>query len=98
MTRLFDSFRLRQLNFRNRVFMAPMCQYAAHDGHPADWHLVHYGTRAVGGVGLVMIEATAVTPGGRITSGDLGFWSDEHILTFGKLAEFICAQGAVAGI
>ena len=98
MTHLFDSFRLRQLNVRNRVFMAPMCQYAAHDAHPADWHLVHYGTRAVGGVGLVMIEATAVTPGGRITPGDLGFWSDEHILAFGKLAGFVRAQGAAAGI
>jgi 2,4-dienoyl-CoA reductase-like NADH-dependent reductase (Old Yellow Enzyme family) len=98
MTRLFDSFRLRQLNFRNRVFMAPMCQYAAHDGHPSDWHLVHYGARAVGGVGLVMIEATAVAPEGRITPGDLGFWSDGHIPAFRKVAGFIRAQGAAAGI
>ncbi len=98
MTQLFGPFRLSQLNFRNRVFMAPMCQYAAHDGHPADWHLVHYGTRAVGGAGLVMIEATAVTPGGRITPGDLGLWSDEHIPAFLKLAEFIRAQGAIVGI
>jgi 2,4-dienoyl-CoA reductase-like NADH-dependent reductase (Old Yellow Enzyme family) len=98
MTQLFDSFTLRQLNFRNRVFMAPMCQYAAQDGHPADWHLVHYGARAVGGAGLVMIEATAVTPGGRITPGDLGIWSDEHIPAFRKLSGFISAHGAVASI
>lgn len=98
MNHLFDSFKLRRLDFRNRVFMAPMCQYAAHDGHPADWHLVHYGSRAVGGMGLVMIEATAVTPEGRITPGDLGLWSDEHIPAFARLADFIRAQGAAAGI
>ena len=98
MTHLFDTFRLRRFDFRNRIFMAPMCQYAAQDGHPADWHLVHYGSRAVGGVGLVMIEATAVTPDGRITPGDLGFWSDQHIPAFAKLAGFIRVQGAAAGI
>lgn len=98
MTDLFDAFALRQLLFRNRVFMAPMCQYTAHDGHPADWHLVHYGARAVGGAGLVMVEATAVTPEGRITPGDLGFWSDGHAPAFRKLTSFIRAQGAAAGI
>lgn len=98
MANLFDPFQLRHLQFRNRVFMAPMCQYAAHDGHPGEWHLLHYGARAVGGAGLVLLEASAVTPEGRITPGDLGIWSDEHIPGFAKLARCIRSHGAVAGI
>jgi 2,4-dienoyl-CoA reductase-like NADH-dependent reductase (Old Yellow Enzyme family) len=98
MTSLFEPFRLRDLEFRNRVFMAPMCQYAAHDGNPGEWHLVHYGARAVGGAGMVMLEASAVTPAGRITPGDLGIWADEHIPGFAKLARFIRSQGSVAAI
>lgn len=96
--RLFSRWTLRGVEFRNRVFLAPMCQYAARDGHPTDWHLVHYGARAAGGVGLVMLEATAVAPEGRISPADLGLWSDDHIPSLRRLTDFIRAQGAVAGI
>lgn len=98
MAHLFDALRLRGLEFRNRIFMSPMCQYQAREGLPSDWHLVHYGARAVGGVGAVLVEATAVAPEGRITPGDLGLWSDESIPAFAELAAFIRSQGAVAGI
>lgn len=98
MSSLFDTLTLRQLTFRNRIFMSPMCQYAASEGCPSDWHLVHYGSRAVGGAGLVMVEATAVVPEGRITPGDLGIWSDGQVRAFTPLAGFIRGQGAVAAI
>jgi 2,4-dienoyl-CoA reductase-like NADH-dependent reductase (Old Yellow Enzyme family) len=75
-----------------------MCQYSARDGMADDWHLVHLGSRAVGGVGLVIVEATAVTPQGRISPGDLGVWSDEHIEPLARIARFVRSQGAVAGI
>lgn len=75
-----------------------MCQYSAEDGYPNDWHLVHLGSRAVGGSGLVIAEATAVSPEGRISPGDLGIWSDEHIPAFRRIAEFIKQYGAAAGI
>src|SRR5688572_14579072 len=91
--RLFSRLTLRDVEFRNRVFLSPMCQYAARDGHASDWHLVHYGARAAGGVGLVMLEATAVAPEGRISPADLGLWSDDHILSLRRLTDFIRAQG-----
>ena len=78
--------------------MSPMCQYCATEGLADDWHLVHLGSRAVGGVGLVMVEATAVTPEGRITHGDLGIWDDRHIEPLARIARFVRSQGAVAGI
>lgn len=78
--------------------MSPMCQYSAKDGFANDWHLVHYGSRAVGGVGLVLVEATAVTPEGRITPYDLGLWKDEQISELQRITNFIHSQGAIAGI
>lgn len=89
---------LRGLTQRNRIAMAPMCQYSAKDGMADDWHLVHLGSRAVGGVGLVLVEATAVTADGRITPGDLGIWSDAHIGPLARIARFVRSQGALAGI
>lgn len=89
---------LRGLTQRNRIAMAPMCQYSAKDGMADDWHLVHLGSRAVGGVGLVLVEATAVTADGRITPGDLGIWSDAHIEPLARIARFVRSQGALAGI
>lgn len=99
MTHLFDPLTLRSATFRNRVFVSPMCQYSAgSDGVPDDWHLVHLGSRAVGGAGLVLAEATAVTPEGRISPGDTGIWSDRHAGAWARIAAFIKAQGAKAGI
>jgi len=72
MSKLFSPFELREITFRNRVFVSPMCQYSSIEGMPTDWHLVHLGSRAVGGAGLVMVEATAVVPEGRISPGDSG--------------------------
>jgi 2,4-dienoyl-CoA reductase-like NADH-dependent reductase (Old Yellow Enzyme family) len=96
--RLFTPFSLRDLTFRNRVVIAPMCMYSAHDGIANDFHLVHYGRLALGGAGLVIVEATAVQPQGRITHGDLGIWSDDHIAPLARIAEFLKSHGAVAGI
>lgn len=98
MSRLFSAFKLRELTFRNRIFMSPMCQYSSNDGLPSDWHLVHLGSRAIGGAGMVMVEATAVSPEGRISPDDSGIWSDVHALAFTPIARFLREQGAVAGI
>src|SRR3978361_1927366 len=95
---LFTPLKLRDLTFRNRIFVSPMCQYSSEDGMPTDWHLVHLGSRAVGGAGLVMVEATAVSPEGRISPEDSGIWSDEHAEAFERITKFIKDQGAVAGI
>ena len=95
---LFQPFSLREVKFRNRVFVSPMCQYSSDGGAPTDWHLVHLGSRAVGGAGLVMVEATAVTPEGRISPDDSGIWDDAHIAPFRRLATFLEAQGAVPAI
>jgi len=89
---------IRRITLRNRIAASPMCQYSATDGFPNDWHHVHLGSRAVGGAGLVLTEATAVEPRGRISPQDLGIWSDEHIEPFARIVRFIHAQGAVAGI
>jgi len=91
-------FSIKSVTFKNRIGMSPMCQYSANDGFTSDWHFVHYGTRAVGGVGLILLEATAVAPEGRITPFDLGIWSDEHIAGLQKITHFIHSQGAVSGI
>lgn len=98
MSKLFSTFKLRDVEFRNRVFVSPMCQYSSRDGMPNEWHLVHLGSRAVGGAGLVIVEATAVSPEGRISPGDTGLWSDEQARAFRPIAAFIKAQGAAAGI
>lgn len=89
---------IRGVTLRNRIGVSPMCQYCAEDGFADDWHLVHLGSRAVGGAGLVFVEATAVTAQGRISAGDLGLWKDKHIEPLKRIAAFIHRMGAVAGI
>jgi 2,4-dienoyl-CoA reductase-like NADH-dependent reductase (Old Yellow Enzyme family) len=98
MSRLFSPFKLREIEFRNRIFVSPMCQYSSDDGMPDDWHLVHLGSRAVGGAGLVMTEATAVSPEGRISPQDAGLWSDAHAAAWKRISRFVQDQGAVAGV
>lgn len=98
MSILFAPFTLRSITFRNRIFVSPMCQYSSHDGLPTAWHFVHLGSRAVGGAGLVMVEATAVSPEGRISPDDSGIWSDAHAEAFVPITRFVREQGAVAGI
>lgn len=95
---LFSPLQLRSLKFKNRIFMPPMCQYSAKAGLPNDWHFVHYATRALGGISLAIVEATAVVPEGRITSRDLGLWDETQEPAFGKLAEVIRQNGAIPGI
>jgi 2,4-dienoyl-CoA reductase-like NADH-dependent reductase (Old Yellow Enzyme family) len=95
---LFTPLQIREVAFRNRVAVSPLCQYSADDGFANDWHLVHLGSRAVGGAGLVMVEATAVEPEGRISPEDVGIWKDEHIEPLARISRFITAQGAAAGI
>ena len=95
---LFDPLSLRSVTLRNRIAVSPMCMYSSRDGLADDWHLVHLGSRAVGGAGLVFTEATAVTPDGRISPEDLGIWSDEHIATLSRITAFISEHGAVPGI
>jgi 2,4-dienoyl-CoA reductase-like NADH-dependent reductase (Old Yellow Enzyme family) len=98
MSVLFSPLRLRGASFRNRIFVSPMCQYSSRDGFPTEWHLVHLGSRAVGGAGLVLAEATAVTPEGRISPADAGIWSDAHARAYAPIARFVREQGALAGI
>ena len=98
MAHLFDSFKLRDIVLGNRIGIPPMCQYSARDGVAADWHFVHYGSRAVGGAALMIVEATAVTPEGRISPGDLGLWTDEQIEPLARIARFSREQGCVAAI
>ena len=98
MSRLFEPLVLRGATARNRVWVAPMCQYSAVDGLPGDWHLVHLGARAVGGAGLVLTEATAVSPEGRISPQDTGIWTDEQAQDYRRITAFIADQGAVPGI
>ncbi len=98
MSALFTPLRLRGLEVRNRIFVSPMCQYSSHDGLPTDWHLVHLGSRAVGGAGLVMVEASAVTPEGRISPFDSGIWSEAHAAAFRPIARFLREHGAVPAI
>ncbi len=95
---LFESLELRTLKVRNRIMVSPMCQYCAEQGIPHDWHFIHLGSRAVGGAGIVMAEATAIEPAGRITHFDLGLWNDEQEKAFVRIARFISEQGAIAAI
>src|SRR5262245_20441474 len=95
---LFTPLTLRGLTLRNRVAMSPMCQYSATDGMANDWHMAHLGSRAVGGVGLVVVEATAVSARGRISPRDLGIWDDRHVEPLARIAAFVKAQGASVGI
>jgi 2,4-dienoyl-CoA reductase-like NADH-dependent reductase (Old Yellow Enzyme family) len=98
MSQLFSPLKLRSVEFKNRIFVSPMCQYSSNDGVPTDWHLVHLGSRAVGGAALVMVEATAVSPEGRITPWDSGIWSNDHAEAFKRITAFIKAQSALPGI
>ena len=98
MKTLFDSFTLRQVTLRNRIAVSPMCQYSSVDGFSTDWHLVHLGSRAVGGAGLVITEAAAVSPEGRISPHDLGIYADPHVENLARITGFLRAQGAVAGV
>ncbi len=95
---LFDPLVLRRLEFRNRIFVSPMCEYSSRDGLPNPWHLVHLGSRAVGGAGLVITEATAVSPVGRISPADTGLWSAAHVEAWRPIVRFIRDQGAAAGV
>ncbi len=95
---LMTPFTLREIIFRNRIAVSPMCQYSSVDGFANDWHLVHLGSRAVGGAALVFMEATAVEARGRISPADMGIWKQEHVEFLGRITRFIHSQGAVAGI
>jgi 2,4-dienoyl-CoA reductase-like NADH-dependent reductase (Old Yellow Enzyme family) len=95
---LFSPLTIRSVTLRNRIGVSPMCQYSAEDGVANEWHFVHLGSRAVGGAGLVIAEATAVAPEGRITPGCLGLWADQHIEPLARIANFVKSHGAVAGI
>lgn len=95
---LFDALQIRDVTLSNRIVVSPMCQYSSPDGFATDWHLVHLGSRAVGGASLVFTEATAVTPEGRISPWDLGIWKDEHVEPLARIARFIRGQGTVPGI
>ncbi len=95
---LFTPLKVRDVTFRNRIAVSPMCQYSCVDGFATDWHLVHLGSRAVGGAGLVMVEATAVEPRGRISPSDSGIWKDEQIAPLARISAFLREHGAVAGI
>jgi 2,4-dienoyl-CoA reductase-like NADH-dependent reductase (Old Yellow Enzyme family) len=95
---LFDNLKIRDITLRNRIVVSPMCEYSCTDGFANDWHLVHLGSRAVGGASLVMTEATAVTADGRISPQDLGIWKDEHIEPLARIVRFLNQQGSHAGI
>ncbi len=95
---LLSPLTIEGVTFRNRIVVSPMCQYCAEEGLASDWHLVHLGSRAVGGAGLIFVEATAVTRDGRISPGDMGIWSDHHIEPLARIARFLESQGTVPGI
>lgn len=96
--KLFESFPQRSLDLRNRIVVSPMCEYSATDGVPSHWHLVHLGSRAVGGAGAVIAEATAVSAQGRISLGDTGLWNDTQVAAWQPITAFIATQGAVPGV
>ncbi len=95
---LFEPLQIRDVKLRNRIAVSPMCQYSAEDGSATDWHLVHLGSRAVGGAALVIAEASAILPEGRISPGDLGIWKDAHVEPLARIVKFMKSQGAAAGI
>lgn len=98
MSILFQPLTIKEITFHNRIVISPMCQYSATNGYANDWHLVHLGSRAVGGAGLIIVEATAVSPEGRISPGDLGLWDDAHIAPLKKIVDFVHNTGSIAGI
>jgi len=95
---LFSPLELRGVTLRNRIAMSPMCQYSCEDGFATDWHLAHYGARAIGGAGLLIAEATGVVPEGRITPNCLGIWKDEHVPALRRMTDFVRSHGAASGI
>lgn len=98
MSKLFTPLHIKSVQLKNRITVSPMCQYSSVDGFATDWHLVHLGSRAVGGAGLIIAEATAVSPEGRISPQDLGIWKEEHLEKLKQITSFITAQGTVPGI
>jgi len=98
MSKLFEPYKIRDIEFRNRVFVSPMCMYSSKDGSPTDWHMVHLGSRAVGGAGMVMVEASGVSPEGRISPWDSGMWTEQHAREFLNINRFVKNQGAVPAI
>jgi 2,4-dienoyl-CoA reductase-like NADH-dependent reductase (Old Yellow Enzyme family) len=98
MPHLFSPLKIKNIELRNRIAVSPMCEYSSTDGFANDWHLVHLGSRAIGGAALIITEATAVSAEGRISPGDLGIWKDEHIEKLKQIANFIHEHGAVAGV
>jgi 2,4-dienoyl-CoA reductase-like NADH-dependent reductase (Old Yellow Enzyme family) len=98
MSAVFTPLRIGDVELKNRIVVSPMCQYSSEDGFANDWHLVHLGTRAVGGAALVFTEAMAVSPEGRISPGDLGIWKDEHIVFLKRITSFISQQHSIPGI
>lgn len=98
MSKLFEPLSIKDVTLRNRVAVSPMCQYSSDDGMPNDWHFVHLGSRAVGGAGLIVVEATAVSPEGRISPADSGIYTDDHVEPFAKITRFMEQHGTVPGI
>ena len=98
MAHLFSALRIKNIELKNRIVVSPMCEYSSEDGFANDWHLVHLGSRAVGGAALIITEATAVSPEGRISYGDLGIYKDEHVEKLKQITDFIHAHGSIAGI
>jgi 2,4-dienoyl-CoA reductase-like NADH-dependent reductase (Old Yellow Enzyme family) len=98
MAHLFEPLRLRDVALPNRVAVSPMCQYSAEDGVATDWHFVHYASRAVGGAGMMLVEATAVAPEGRISRGDMGLWTDRQVEPLARIVRFAAGQGCTLGV
>lgn len=98
MSLLFTPLQIKNITLKNRIAVSSMCQYSSEEGFASDWHLVHLGSRAIGGAGLIIQEASAISPEGRITSQDLGIWTDEHIPMLKRITDFIHANGSIAGI
>ncbi|RNI31366.1 NADPH dehydrogenase NamA [Rufibacter latericius] len=98
MSALFTPLQIKSVRLKNRIVVSPMCQYSSQDGFANDWHLVHLGSRAVGGAGLILLEATGVSPEARITPHDLGIWKDEHLPNLKRIVSFLEANGSIAGI
>lgn len=98
MSKLFSPLKIRDVQLKNRITVSPMCMYSAVEGFPTQWHTVHYGTRAVGGAGLIIQEATSVSPESRISTGDLGLWNDEQTYVYKKITNFISSRNCIPGI